>query len=514
VLRAWEAVSSERELQGVLEAITNVLAPVVCYDGIAIISFDGANHDPYAAYIVGYPRREGETLDAYFSRPEFNVPREVPVRPLIPYPSVDTGRVRDGLTYTCEDLFAKDSWYEHEFDLAAGGVRAYASILLIAREEVIGVAAFTYAQPVAFTNDYLAVLQDVAKALAVAVANARANEEIQKLRYRLEQENIALREKLGQVQKFDEIVGDSQPIRRVLEAVEQVAATDATVLITGETGTGKELIVRAIHRHSSRARGPLIKFNCAAVPETLLGSELFGHERGAFTGAVTRRKGRFEQANAGTLFLDEIGELPPELQVMLLRVLQEREFERLGGGDTVRVDVRIIAATNRDLAEDVRDGRFRSDLYYRLNVFPLRVPPLRERAEDIPLLVSHFADKHGVRLNRTINRIDRQAMNLLSSYHWPGNVRELENVIERAVILSRNGTLSVDRDVLSGIAATGDVSERLQTQEREAIEAALRASRGRVSGTSGAARTLGLAPSTLEFRIKRLGIDKFRFRRK
>jgi formate hydrogenlyase transcriptional activator len=309
------------------------------------------------------------------------------------------------------------------------------------------------------------------------------------------------------------MVGDSPSLRRALEAVEQVAATDATVLIAGETGTGKELVARAIHQRSRRAKGPLVKFNCASIPETLLASELFGHERGAFTGAIERRKGRFEQAHGGTLFLDEIGELPQELQVMLLRVLQEREFERLGGSDPIHVDVRIVAATNRDLMEDVRAGRFRSDLYYRLNVFPLRLPPLRERPEDIPLLAAHFAAKHGARFGRSIDRIDRRSMKLLESHHWPGNVRELENVIERATILSRGGVLRIERDTLPQANLIGNMDERLQAQEREAIEYALRASRGRVSGPNGAARALGLAPSTLDLRIKNLGIDKFQYRR-
>jgi formate hydrogenlyase transcriptional activator len=512
VLHAWEAVSAERELQGVLEAISQVLVPVVPYNGVAIISFDGVNHDCYAAHIVGFPRRDGETIEEYFCRPEFVRPAHVPVRPLIPYDPMDIKLAKDGVPYACNDVFAKEAWYEHDFHLAAGGVRAYTSIPLIVREKVIGIAVFTRIEPQAFSDAELAILRIISQTLAVAVANALANEEIRRLRDQLEQENIVLREQLCRVQKFDEIVGDSPSIRRALDAVEQVAATDATVLITGETGTGKELIARAIHRLSPRAHGPLVKFNCAAIPHTLLASELFGHERGAFTGAVARRKGRFEQANGGTLFLDEIGELPPEMQVMLLRVLQEREFERLGGGETVRVDVRIVAATNRYLAEDVRTGRFRGDLYYRLNVFPVHLPPLRDRVEDIPLLTSHFVAKHSERFDRAITRIDRRAMNLLASYQWPGNVRELENVIERAVILSRNGALRVERDVLPGAAAAGNVNERLQTQEREAIESALRASRGRVSGANGAAKALGLAPSTLEFRIKRLGIDKFRFR--
>ena len=527
VLRAWEAVSSERELQGVIEAITQVLIPVIPYESVVITSFDYLDYGPYAMHIIGASRREGEsigeyldrtgsaalregeTAEEYFNRAEFHSKGRRRALPMIP---LEPDYWQSRVSHTCADLFAKQGWYEHEFYIAASNVRSYACVKLIVREKVIGIAIFNRVAPISFTEDDMAILEDVSRALAVAVANAMANEEIRKLRDQLEQENIVLREQLCRVQKFDEIVGDSPSIRRALDAVEQVAATDATVLITGETGTGKELIARAIHRLSPRARGPLVKFNCAAIPHTLLASELFGHERGAFTGAMARRKGRFEQAHGGTLFLDEIGELPHEMQVMLLRVLQEREFERLGGGETVRVDVRIVAATNRDLAEDTRAGRFRSDLYYRLNVFPVHLPPLRERAEDIPLLTSHFAAKHGERFGRVISRIDRRAMNLLASYHWPGNVRELENVIERAVILSRNGALRVEPDVLPGATVVGGVNERLQTQEREAIESALRASRGRISGPNGAAKALGLAPSTLEFRIKRLGIDKFRFR--
>jgi formate hydrogenlyase transcriptional activator len=299
-----------------------------------------------------------------------------------------------------------------------------------------------------------------------------------------------------------------------LDTVEQVAATDATVLVTGETGTGKELIARAIHRRSARARGPLVKVNCAAIPPTLLASELFGHERGAFSGAVERRKGRFEQAHGGTLFLDEIGELPQEMQVLLLRVLQEREFERLGGTQTLQVDVRLVAATNRDLAEDVRAGRFRSDLYYRLNVFPVHVPPLRQRAEDVPPLVAHFAEKYGERFGRRISRIDRTTMDVLQAHRWPGNVRELENTIERAVILSRNGTLSIDAGMLHGAAAETVGEDPASSEERSAIEAALKDSRGKVSGETGAAKRVGVPASTLEFRIKKLGIDKLRYRRR
>ena len=515
-LRAWELINSERELQGVLEAVADVLVPVVPFFGIAIIAPEARQGAPWAMHVVGDDDCGEGSVDDRVQRMRSIYPAhpQIAEKKLIPYPeSVLEGIKKSNEAYICNDLLEKDGWFEHEFKLASVGIRAYASIPLQARGRGIGVLVFSRLKPDPFTPEQMAVLTDVSRAIAVAVANALANEVIVKLRDQLEAENIALRDQLSRITMFEEIVGDSPPLRRALEAVEQVAVTDATVLIAGETGTGKELIARAIHIRSQRAQGPMVKFNCAAIPETLLASELFGHERGAFTGAIERRKGRFEQAHGGTIFLDEIGELPTELQVMLLRVLQEREFERLGGSDPIRVDVRIVAATNRDLMKDVRAGRFRSDLYYRLNVFPLRLPPLRERPEDIPLLTAHFASKHGERFGRTINRIDRRSMKLLESYHWPGNVRELENVIERAIILSRDGTLRIERDTLPNGNLVGDIDERLRAHEREAIETALLASRGRISGPNGAARALGLPPSTLDLRIKNLGIDKFQYRR-
>jgi formate hydrogenlyase transcriptional activator len=516
VLQAWEAINSERELDGVLAAVAKVLVPVVPFFGVAIIAPEARQGAPWAMHVVGEPKFEDESIDDVTERMigKYAAHPHMAERKLVPYAGSELEEVKKSTQpYICNDLLKKDEWFPHEFKLAAVGIRAYTSIPLLARGKGIGVLVFSRRKPDPFTPEQMAILVDVSRAIAVAVANALANEEIARLRDQLEAENVALRDQLSRVTKFEEIVGDSPSLRRALEAVEQVAATDATVLISGETGTGKELIARAIHQRSHRAKGPLVKFNCAAVPEMLLASELFGHERGAFTGAIERRKGRFEQAHGGTLFLDEIGELPPELQVMLLRVLQEREFERLGGGDTIHVDVRIVAATNRDLMEDVRAGRFRSDLYYRLNVFPLRLPPLRERPEDIPFLAAHFAAKHGERFGRAINRIDRRSMKLLESHHWPGNVRELENIIEQAIILSRGGVLRVDRDTLPHANLTGNMDERLRAQEREAIETALRASRGRISGPNGAARALGLAPSTLDLRIKSLGIDKFQYRR-
>jgi formate hydrogenlyase transcriptional activator len=511
LLRTWEAINKERALPGVLVSLSELLVPLVPYDGTAIIGFEeNGRHDLYAMHVPEKPMQGGETLETYGKRLAKEAQPLKEMRPLVPYPAVDDKSRAE--PYVCDDLLERQSWYEHDVELAASGVRAYVCIPLVVTGKLRGLAVFTRVDPLKFSSQELSILRDVSRPLAVAVANALANEEIRELRDQLEAENISLREQLGQSPWFEELVGASVPLLRVRDRVEQVALTDATVLITGETGTGKELIARAIHRRSGRAHGPLVKVNCAAIPETLLASELFGHERGAFTGALDRRKGRFEQAHGGTLFLDEIGELTPSTQVMLLRVLQEREFERLGGSQTLQTDVRLIAATNKDLAEEVRQRRFRSDLYYRLSVFPIHMPALRERTGDIPALVAHFASKHGERFGKKISRIDRRSIHALQSRTWPGNVRELENTIERAVILSERGTLMVDRDGLTSSPAQAGIGDQLRAQERETIEAALQGTGGRVSGANGAARRLGMAASTLEFRIKRLGIDKFRYR--
>jgi formate hydrogenlyase transcriptional activator len=527
MLRTWEAISTERELPGVLASLADVLVHLVPFDSIGIIDFtvpndtpdeDGDLHRLLALHVVGVAPIDGETPEQLAARSEryAQPPPLTETRPLLPYPKDSEKHEVAGEPYTCDDLLEKDGWFRHEYHLAKDGVRSYAAVPLVMRGQVLGVAAFIRLKQRAFPPHERAILKDVSRALSIATANALANEEIRKLRQQLEAENISLREQLGQAPWFEEILANSAELKHALEIVEQVATTDATVLITGETGTGKELIARAIHRRSERARGPLVKVNCAAIPDTLLASELFGHERGAFSGATERRKGRFEQAHGGTLFLDEIGELPQEMQVLLLRVLQEREFERLGGAHTVQVDVRLVAATNRDLAEEVRAGRFRSDLYYRLNVFPVRVPALRERREDIPPLVAHFAEKYGERFGRPISSIDRKTLDLLQAHHWPGNVRELENTIERAVILSRNGVLTVDpemvRDAATSSAANQNELDDDSHEERTAIENALKTSRGKISGPKGAAKKIGIPASTLEFRIKKLGINKFRFR--
>jgi len=329
---------------------------------------------------------------------------------------------------------------------------------------------------------------------------------------RTQRENLVLREEIEQVSMFEEIVGTSPAIQKVLARVAKVARTDSTVLITGETGTGKELIARAIHKRSARSSRAFVSVNCAAIPRDLIASELFGHEKGAFTGALQRRLGRFELADGGTLFLDEVGELPAETQVALLRVLQEREFERMGGGRPIRTDVRVITATNRDLPAAIANGAFRSDLFYRINVFPVHVPPLRERREDIRLLVEYFIDRFSSKAGKKIRHIDKKSMDRLQLYPWPGNIRELQNVIERSVIVCDTEDFSVDESWLSHERASSrPLADELVTQEKEIIEAALAQTGGRVSGPTGAAARLGMPASTLDSKIKSLKINKRQF---
>jgi len=326
-----------------------------------------------------------------------------------------------------------------------------------------------------------------------------------------------MREEINKASMFEEIVGTSPALQAVLSRISKVAPSDSTVLITGETGTGKELVARAIHRRSHRASRAFVSVNCAAIPRDLIASELFGHERGAFTGATQQRLGRFELANGGTLFLDEVGELPAETQIALLRVLQEYEFERVGGTRRIRADVRVIAATNRDLQAAIRTGSFRTDLFYRLYVFPIEIPSLRERRADIPLLVEYFIDRYARKAGKNINRVNKKTLELLQSYPWPGNIRELQNVIERSVIVCETENLSVDKSWLSQqprdtrIGCKLHFSQMLAATEKEVIEEALRESEGRVFGPSGAAVKLGLARSTLESKIRSLNINKKRF---
>jgi formate hydrogenlyase transcriptional activator len=340
-------------------------------------------------------------------------------------------------------------------------------------------------------------------------------DERKKAEERLQQENVALRAEIDETSMFEEIVGTSSPLAVVLSRVSKVAASDSTVLVTGETGTGKELVARAIHRRSRRSSRAFVAVNCAAIPRELIASELFGHEKGAFTGAMQRRLGRFELADGGTIFLDEVGEILPDTQVALLRVLQEREFERVGGRDAIHVDVRVIAATNRDLEEAVTAGTFRRDLFYRLNVFPVEMPPLRERVDDIPLLVEYFIDRYARKMGKVFRHVNKRTLDHLKSYPWPGNVRELQNVIERSVIICDSDEFMIDDSWLSASPAFDErvaLPTTLAAQERTMIEQALRACHGRVFGPTGAATRLGISRSTLESKIRALRIDKRRFR--
>jgi len=345
-----------------------------------------------------------------------------------------------------------------------------------------------------------------------------AVEELELLREQLENENLALRDEVDRVCMFEEIVGTSPALHAALSRVIKVAATDSTVLLTGETGTGKELVARAIHRRSHRVSRPFVGVNCAAIPRDLIASELFGHEKGAFTGATQQRLGRFELANGGTIFLDEVGELPAETQIALLRVLQEHEFERVGGSHRIRTDVRVIAATNRDLQAAISTGSFRSDLFYRLHVFPIEMPSLQERSEDIPLLVEYFIDRYARQAGKNIRQVNKKTLQLLQSYPWPGNIRELQNVIERSVILCESDIFSIDESWLPlPLLATdsshlNELPRRLEAQQKNMIEEALKASCGRVFGLKGAAAKLGIPRSTLESKIKTLKIDKNRFK--
>jgi PAS domain S-box-containing protein len=345
----------------------------------------------------------------------------------------------------------------------------------------------------------------------------QALQEIAVLKDQLYKENIALRAEIGEASMFEEIVGGSPLLKGVLARVAKVAPTDSTVLITGETGTGKELIARAIHKRSQRSGRAFVKVSCAAIPHSLIASELFGHEKGAFTGALQRRLGRFELAEGGTILLDEIGELPTEMQIALLRVLQEREFERVGGNQSIRADVRIIAATHRDLPAVIVTGGFRSDLFYRINVFPIEIPPLRERREDIPMLVRYFIDRYARKAGKRIRSVSNKTLELLQSYPWPGNIRELQNVIERSVIVCDTENFSVDESWLSrGPVPTQSVDqalpEKLAIEEKAMIETALAQTRGQVAGAFGAAAKLGMPASTLESKIKTLRISKRRFK--
>ena len=387
------------------------------------------------------------------------------------------------------------------------GIESVCALPLIRRNRTLGILALGSRTENSFSPEDVDFLVRVAGQVAIAVDNALAYREIAELKDKLAQEKLYLEEEIRTAADFEGIVGQSSALRQALQLVETVATSDSTVLLLGETGTGKELIAQAIHDRSRRKERTLIKLNCAAIPTGLLESELFGHERGAFTGAITQKVGRLELADQGTLFLDEVGDIPLELQPKLLRVLQDGEFERLGSTRTKKVDIRLVAATNRDLDRMIEDRLFRSDLYYRLNVFPIRVPPLRERPEDIPLLVRYFSQKYARSMEKRIESIPAAAMRKLTHWHWPGNVRELQNLVERAVILTRSSTLAISVPELGNNGASSNHSKNGSLDEQERIVRILKETNGHVGGPNGAAARLGLKRTTLLTRMKKLGID-------
>ena len=409
-----------------------------------------------------------------------------------------------------KDLVEKSSISDIARWILESGVKSFCSVPLLAHNRPLGALNIGRRHDAGFTPEEVELLSQVAQQIALAVENALAYKQIAQLKDKLAEEKLYLEEEIQTEYNFEEIIGDSPALRAVLKEVRVVGPTDSTVLILGETGTGKELIARALHNCSDRRDRTLVKLNCAAIPTGLLESELFGHERGAFTGAIATKVGRFELADRGTIFLDEVGEIPLELQVKLLRVLQEQEFERLGSTKTVRVNVRVIAATNRDLVQMVEDQTFRNDLFYRLKVFPINVPPLRERPDDIPLLVRHFAQKFAQRMKKRIETVPSEAMKALQNYSWPGNVRELENFVERAVILTHGPDLYVSSAELKRASShsenTGTTT--LEQADRDHILKVLHETHWVIGGASGAATKLGMKRTTLQSKMQKLGIAR------
>ncbi len=493
LLEINNAIIANLDRQALFDAITQALRNILPFDALALTLYDAKKDALRVA-----------ALDGALLAKQFGVGTEIPREGSHLGWILDHRQplVRGDLTQ------ARRSGTEHE--LLKAGIHSYVVVPLIAKQNTLGTLNMASRVPDRYTDEDAAFLMEVAYQVAQAIENMLAYEEITELKTRLERENLYLQEEIKTKHNFDEIVGDSPAIAKMLQAIETVAPTDATVLICGETGTGKELVARAVHNLSPKRHKPLVTVNCAALPATLIESELFGHEKGAFTGAVVRKIGRFELADGGTIFLDEIGDLPLELQAKLLRVLQQGEFERVGSSQTSKVDVRVIAATNRELAKAMQEERFRSDLYYRLNVFPIAVPPLRERRDDIPPLVQSFVKRYGAKMGKQIEAIPQRRMAALQAYTWPGNVRELENVIERAVILSQGPKLELGdwRPQPGDVTTGGPGVPTLDELQRQHILEVLELTNWRVSGASGAAELLGLRPTTLEARMKKLGIRR------
>ena len=508
-----DQITADR-LQVILEINNNIASNLDLYDLLRSVSASVRNALHCDAAGVSLP--EGEHLRLY----------------TLDFPGA-VGAAHEGLLFPVKgsmlgDVFLSGKAAQHNISQeaqvpmeATERLRFGCACPLLGRHRTLGVLSVARVEDKPFSEEDLALLVQISKQVAIALDNALAYREINELKEQLSREKVYLEDEIRTEMQFDDIVGKSSVLRSVLQQVEIVAPTDSTVLIYGETGTGKELVARALHDLSSRKARAFVKLNCAAIPTGLLESELFGHEKGAFTGAIAQRIGRFELAHGGTVFLDEIGEIPLELQPKLLRVLQEREFERLGGSRTLRSDARLIAATNRDLGAMAQENKFRPDLYYRLNVFPIRVPSLRERAEDIPLLVRHFVQQFSRRMGKSIESVPADTMSALVGYHWPGNIRELQNVIERAVIVTQGPVLNVavaefatpPKSLATAAPAStpkedgGSMRRVLEETEREQIVRALDQANWVISGPAGAAAKLGMKRSTLQARMQKLGIQ-------
>ena len=490
---------ANRNFRELFIAISGLLRKIIHHDYAALI-LPSAGRDLLRVYALDFPAgkgliHQGTTFSIEASPAGYTYSQRQPL--------------------LVDNLFGQLARFPSEFtrQLLQEGIRCACWLPLVNRDRALGVLGVASKRESALSRDDLDLLTQVANQAAIAVDNALAFREIAELNRKLAQEKSYLESEIRTEYNFESIIGKHPLLKRILRQVETVAPTTSTVLILGETGTGKELIARAIHNLSSRRERTFVKLNCAAIPTGLLESELFGHEKGAFTGAISQKIGRLELAHKGTLFLDEVGDIPLELQPKLLRALQEKEFERIGSTRTIRVDARLIAATNRDLSQMVAARQFRSDLFYRLNVFPIQVPPLRERASDIPQLVRYFVHKHAAENGKHIDRIPAEAMDALAAWPWPGNIRELENFIERAVILSEGSTLSLP---LAELRLPGSDSGRqtaaeprvADSSEREQIIRALKETRGVIAGPKGAAARLGLKRTTLNSRIRKLGITR------
>ena len=494
LLRMTNTMVSKLDLREVFSAVSLCLREMVPQEYASLILCDGKN-GRVRLHALDFPENQGALTEGAVSEVAGSLA------------GLALERRRPAVANNRPDLKA----FSHAVPqlLVMKGFHSMCSLPLLSHDRVIGCLNLASRQEQAFGEQDVEFLSQVAGQIALAVDNALAYQEITELKDRLTEEKLYLEEEIRLEHKFDDIIGDSRALKQVLGQVEIVAPTQATVLIQGETGTGKELIARAIHRLSGRNQRTFVKLNCAAIPTGLLESELFGHERGAFTGAIAQKVGRFELAHGGTIFLDEVGEIPLELQSKLLRVLQEQEFERLGSTRTVHVDIRLIAATNRDLATLVEDREFRSDLYYRLNVFPITLPPLRERREDIPVLVRYFTQHYAARMKKHIETIPGPSLEALSRYHWPGNIRELENLVERAVILTQGTHLQVPLLELKIEARQAPApTPTLQDAEREQVLRVLRDTHWVIGGPDGAAARLGLKRTTLTSKIKKLGLSR------